>query len=175
MACCPDYCRDPPTGMFISVGCIHLLMFCFQVLIYLNLNGVCQFAFPVQDSVLKERLSPRCNGYSTYNGTNMLMELTPFPIQITQIPARKAFLSSPFITFSFLLFSRHHLDLCFTHLPWKSGPLEFNQTRAINPSKSRRCRTTWEICSSSGLEFPLCIWSNAGNWSSVRDGIPSNS
>jgi len=56
MGCCPDYCRDPPTGMSIRAGCIHLLIFCFQVFIFLDLNGMCQFAFPVQDLVLKDRL-----------------------------------------------------------------------------------------------------------------------
>jgi len=56
MGCRPHYCRNPPTGMFIRVGCIYLLKFCFQIFIYLNLNGVCQSTFPVQDSVLKESL-----------------------------------------------------------------------------------------------------------------------
>jgi hypothetical protein len=107
-----------------------------------------------------------------YRSTDIFLGLTPFPLKITQTPARKAFFFSlSFMTFSFLSFSRHHLDLCFTHLPRKYDPQWFNQ---INPSRSRRCDTAREIRSSSGHGLLLRIRSNAGNWPSSRHGNPTS-
>jgi hypothetical protein len=108
MGYCFDCCRDTPTGMFIEVGGVHLLMFSLQVLIYLNLNGVYHFGFPTKILCSRRSWFPRCNGYSAYFCKNVFMELTPDRIKMIQIPARetscwKYFLAAVFMIFAFFI------------------------------------------------------------------------